>query len=119
MANRLQMLKSNQDQVNLLVSKIYKANIALYENSNYVRCVIISNLSGKPLYNLKDHLKKYSTVYEVLQLAPDGSIIKDLENIAMTDIVAFVILCAKSMDAINKDTEAIFSQDKLGWDKLD
>lgn len=118
MINVLQRLHNNQDVCSIFAEKIFKYKTITAYNGKYNRCLVILNLSGKPLYNLKNHLIKYHTLNELVQLVPDGSVIRDLNDVALYDAAAFVILSDTSIDKINNDTEAIFIEDKLGWNKI-
>ena len=114
MVNKMTMLNNGRGQVSLLMNNVFGHDLSTGDGK-YSRCVIISNLSGKPLYNLKENLKKYSTVFEVLQLVADGHVLDSLENITLADASALVLLRSDSLDQVVKDTEGILAQDKLGW----
>ena len=112
--NKMTRLDSGRGQVSLLMNHILGHELPTGDG-NYSRCVTLSNLSGKPLYNLKKNLQKYNTVFEVLQLVPDGHVIRSVDDINLTDAAAFVILRSDSLDEIEKDTAKILAEDKLGW----
>lgn len=116
--NKTQWIKNNQDLISLFAEKIFGNETIINDHVKYVRCLVILNLSEKPLYDLKYHLKKYSTVNEVLQLVPEGARIRDINDITLSDAAAFLILSGNNLDKINDDTEAIFAEDKIGWNKI-
>lgn len=115
--NKISLLSSGVDQVALLVKHVFKQELFNGDHKDY-RCLILSNLSGKPLYNLQDNLKKYTTVYDIIQLVPDGHVIRSTDDVTVADASAFIILCADTAAKIEKDTWDIFAQDKTGWNKI-
>ena len=113
--NKMSLLSSGTDQISLLMKYVFNHKLPHGDNK-YSRCLMLYNLSTKPLRNLQNNLKQYSSVYEVLQLVPDGQITKSLDNITLADSVAFVMLRSNDLTAIEKDTDNIFTKDKLGWE---
>lgn len=115
MINKMTFLSTGLDQIGLLMKYVFNQPQPSGDGKNY-RCLVLFNLSGKPLYNLKMHLRKYKTVCEVLQIVPDGHITRDLKNVTLVDASALVLLCSDKLEKIEKETEEILIEDRNGWD---
>lgn len=113
--NKISLLSSGIDQITLLMKYLYKIEEPIHKYNKHYRLLFLFNLSGKPLCNLKENLKKYSTVHEVMQLIPDGNIILSADEITLSHTAAFVILNSDDPKEIDNETKKILSQDKIGW----
>src|SRR6185437_1735689 len=108
--DKIAFLNSGKGVVSLLMHYIFGYKLFKGDNKHY-RCLHLYNMSGKSLHNLEEHLKKYRTVVEVIQLVPECHIIKDMENISLIDTAAFVLLGSCNIQDIEDDTRAIFGID--------
>lgn len=114
--NRIALLSNHVDHVALLMKHIFNQQTICSSDTNlYYRRLYLFNLSGKPLHNLENNLKKYATVFEITQVVPDGHILASLDNIDLSSAAAFVILSSTTLKEIENDTKQILTQDKIGW----
>lgn len=109
-------LSHSHGLIDLLAKHILNCKLLHQGNNQHYRLLFLSNLSHKPLTNLKSNLKQYKTVIEILQIVPDGYVVEDKNDIKLTDTCAFVLLSSNSFDEIEADTTEIFYKDDIiGW----
>jgi biotin carboxylase len=113
--NKLSILSHKLSQVDLLLKYRFGIEPPRHEEPvRLCRSLFLFNCSGRPLHNLKAKLQHWSSVYEVAQLAAEGSVQTE-KNITLTNCVAIVILQALDQEVLDKHTHEILERDEIGW----
>ncbi|MCC2644557.1 MAG: hypothetical protein K0R94_335 [Burkholderiales bacterium] len=114
MTNTIAKLSGRTSQIDLLLEYQFNIQPETIKDNMQSRILSLYNFGGNALYNLKQQLAKWDSVYEVNQLVPDGHI-QSNGALALTDAIAFVIIVAQDMKILNQHTDEILAQDRLGW----